>query len=377
MRSLVVYAASGCNLRCKHCAVGSDQARPRESLSIADIVAIVRNAGKSGVRNVTLIGGEVTYVHHDLSPIFAAGDDAGVSFSLNTNLHFIEKLIPLIEYKSFSNISFSLDGASAETNDKLRGRGSFDRVVRNLGTLQVLTQHKQEFSLDLNYTINQINAHEAMNIVKLANQLKIRTLNVALTEYKDFAERNRAKIGLDGQSLVDALTSLLISWIAVGKTQIDINTPPLFTAYLKERFGYAMFPSNFSGCGGPDVYGYVDNMGNHFPCPSMSFEHSRKDIQRRRLPRRDATQVPLKNIWDSSVFDGFERARSSGALVEQMFPCSRCVFRSECRPCTYKVIEGTPDRKQQLCSALYESAEKYLPGFRDRHFLADQVRCET
>ena len=41
VRSLVVYAASGCNLRCKHCAVGSDQAHPRRSLTQDDLCEIV------------------------------------------------------------------------------------------------------------------------------------------------------------------------------------------------------------------------------------------------------------------------------------------------------------------------------------------------
>lgn len=368
MKSLVVYAASGCNLRCRHCAVGSDQVSPRDSLGIDDLIAIVDQAGKTGIRFVTLIGGEVSYVHADLTPVLAAAEHADVSISINTNLHFPDRIIPLLKYKSMGNISFSLDGASEATNDKIRGRGSFTKTVRALEAIRESGSLAEHTTLDMNYTLNRINASEAFDVIALANALGVNKLNLALTEPRDFAIKNHDLLALEDDDLVNAFTAILTMWRIHGRTLLEAYIPPLFHAYYQERFGSSPFPANFAGCGGTSVYGYVDAHGNHFPCPGMGFEHNRDKATDRVAPDVSTKLHTLKQIQTEPVFGTFEDARASGDLMSDYFPCSTCRFRHECRPCTSSKLEGNSYRTQPLCAALFATAEAVLPGFQQRHF---------
>ena len=368
MKSLVVYAASGCNLRCRHCAVGSDQATPRDSLSMNDIVGIIEEAGRTGVRFLTLIGGEVAYVHDDLTPALEAAERAGVTISINTNLHFPERIIPLLGYGSMGNISFSLDGASEATNDKVRGKGSFRKTLAALETIRNSGKRLNHTTLDMNFTLNRINAPEAYEVVELANELGVNKLNLALTEPRDYAIRNSDMLSLQDDELVNAYVAILTMWRIHGETQLEANIPPLFHAYYEERFGSSPFPANFAGCGGTSVYGYVDARGNHFPCPGMGFEHNRDKATDRIFPKMNTKHLALDEIQKDAVFAEFEEARSSGELMADYFPCSSCRFRTECRPCTSSKLEGGTYRTQPLCEALFRSAEPTLPGFQARHF---------
>jgi MoaA/NifB/PqqE/SkfB family radical SAM enzyme len=60
MSSATIYLTNECNLRCKHCFVGHDQLRPRAGLSTEDAQAVIANFAASGIKTITLLGGEVT-----------------------------------------------------------------------------------------------------------------------------------------------------------------------------------------------------------------------------------------------------------------------------------------------------------------------------
>ncbi|TPG12352.1 radical SAM protein [Sphingomonas oligophenolica] len=368
MKSLVVYAASGCNLRCRHCAVGSDQATPRDSLSMDELVSIIEDAGRIGVQFVTLIGGEVSYVHADLSPALAAAERAGVTISINTNLHFPDRIIPLLSYESMGNIAFSLDGATAETNDRVRGKGSFAKALAALEAIHASGRLGGHTTLDMNYTLNRINAPEAYEVIALANKLGVNKLNLALTEPRDFAIRNSDLLTLHDEELVNAFVSIITMWRMHGETQLETNIPPLFHRYYADRFGSSPFPANFDACGGTQVYGYVDAHGNHFPCPGMGFEHNRQPDSDRIFANVNTKSRRLDTIQREPVFADFDTARASGELMADYFPCSACSFRAACRPCTSSKLEGGAYRTQPLCEALFKTADATVPGFTDRYF---------
>jgi MoaA/NifB/PqqE/SkfB family radical SAM enzyme len=365
MQSLVVYAASGCNLRCKHCGVGSDQAHPRESLSLSDLCDVVRNAAAAKISSITLIGGEVFFVHDDLSCVFEVADSFGIGISLNTNLLYPEKILKLVNFASLLNISFSLDGACAESHDKIRGKGMFVRVRENYERLRNGLKHRGDVSFDLNFTLNAVNAEEASELITLANDLDVRKINLALTEPKDFANSNTQLLALNDDALLCAVDSFLLTWLAIGKCELDFHITPLHEKYLSQQFGCDAFPANFSSCGGTAVYGYVDNVGNHLPCPSMAFEHSRSSLGTRVLPALDARKNDLTSIWERSTFQGFERSRSEGHFMRDMYPCGSCVFKATCRPCTHMVISGNGKPQEQMCAAIANSKNAKLAGFKD------------
>jgi MoaA/NifB/PqqE/SkfB family radical SAM enzyme len=59
-------------------------------------------------------------------------------------------------------LNVSLDGATAKTNDRVRGAGTFDRVVENL---RLLGQHAR---FTLAFTVMSTNVHEIEACAELA-----------------------------------------------------------------------------------------------------------------------------------------------------------------------------------------------------------------
>jgi len=121
-----------CNLKCVHCASGSGQPRPRE-LDLATWRQVVSDLALLGCRAVDLMGGEVL-LSPLLDPVGRSLTDAGIRWGILTNGWLLDEqrgneLLAL----GCRGIGVSLDGATAETHDRIRGRaGSWQRALRAL-----------------------------------------------------------------------------------------------------------------------------------------------------------------------------------------------------------------------------------------------------
>jgi len=131
MRIIGLEPTNRCNRSCRHCF--RNKADPPGSLPLETAAAILSEAGALGFNAVCLTGGEVALYPHlgDLLRLIAA---RGFDFTLVTNgYRFPTDVLPLLlepEVKErLASVSFSLDGARAETHDGLRGPKSFREVI--------------------------------------------------------------------------------------------------------------------------------------------------------------------------------------------------------------------------------------------------------
>src|SRR3954451_21032920 len=117
-----------CNLACVHCLSSSGRRDPRE-LSTAECLAVVDELQRMQVFYVTIGGGEPT-VRRDFWEIvdYATAHDVGVKFSTNGS-----RITPAIAERlagsDYVDVQISLDGATAEVNDAVRGEGSYATAI--------------------------------------------------------------------------------------------------------------------------------------------------------------------------------------------------------------------------------------------------------
>jgi mycofactocin biosynthetic radical S-adenosylmethionine protein MftC len=123
-----------CNLACVHCLSSSGRRDPRE-LSTAQCRALIDEMERMQVFYVNIGGGEPT-VRPDFWDLlgYATAHHVGVKFSTNG-----VKITPAIAHRlaasDYIDVQISLDGATAEVNDAVRGAGSYAtalRAIRNL-----------------------------------------------------------------------------------------------------------------------------------------------------------------------------------------------------------------------------------------------------
>ena len=160
-----------CNLKCRHCYINPEH-HGKETLSISVIDAWLKEfAGKSSESNVIFLGGEPT-LHPDLPLAVKKARKMGYnSITIDTNGYlfhdFIEKVLP----EDLDYISFSLDGATKETNDMIRGSGSFD-----ICTSGIRKAISKGFNTSLIYTVSSLNIHELEMMVPFVKKLGINRL---------------------------------------------------------------------------------------------------------------------------------------------------------------------------------------------------------
>jgi mycofactocin biosynthetic radical S-adenosylmethionine protein MftC len=123
-----------CNLSCVHCLSSSGRRDPRE-LSTAECKAVIGELERMQVFYVNIGGGEPT-VRPDFWELvdYATAHHVGVKFSTN-GIKIIPDRARQLAGSDYVDVQISLDGATAEVNDAVRGPGSYATALRAMENL--------------------------------------------------------------------------------------------------------------------------------------------------------------------------------------------------------------------------------------------------
>ena len=217
-----IYITERCQLRCNHCYMGNRLERPTE-MSYEKTVNIMEYCRRLGTRNVTFVGGEPT-LHGELPQIVNFAVKLGYNnIYIDTNGLLIERL-KIIPTNNITFIRVSLDGASKETHNQIRGEATFQKAISNIKELVILG-----YKIAITVTISQCNIHEASNILPLADQLGVSVVN-----FHVFSEEGRgitnSHWSLKPQDWIDFYESL---GKFKHKYNISIRYPPTWTTAQK------------------------------------------------------------------------------------------------------------------------------------------------
>ena len=121
-----------CNLACVHCLSSSGRRDPRE-LTTAECLAVIDELERMQVFYVNIGGGEPT-VRRDFWELveYAVEHHVGVKFSTNGS-RITPRSRPAIAGTDYVDVQISLDGATAEVNDRVRGAGSYATAIARDG----------------------------------------------------------------------------------------------------------------------------------------------------------------------------------------------------------------------------------------------------
>jgi mycofactocin biosynthetic radical S-adenosylmethionine protein MftC len=123
-----------CNLSCVHCLSSSGRRDPRE-LSTDECKAVIDELERMQVFYVNIGGGEPT-VRADFWELvdYATQHHVGVKFSTN-GIKITPEVARRLAGSDYVDVQISLDGATAEVNDAVRGAGSYDTALRAMRNL--------------------------------------------------------------------------------------------------------------------------------------------------------------------------------------------------------------------------------------------------
>jgi mycofactocin biosynthetic radical S-adenosylmethionine protein MftC len=117
-----------CNLACVHC-LSSSGTRDNDELRTEEAIALIDELASMQVFYVNMGGGEPT-IRRDFFELLQHAVDRRVGVKFSTNGTRIDRArARRLAAMDYVDVQVSIDGANAEVNDAVRGRGSFDAAL--------------------------------------------------------------------------------------------------------------------------------------------------------------------------------------------------------------------------------------------------------
>jgi len=289
-----------CNLACVHCLSSSGRRDPRE-LSTAECKAVIDELERMQVFYVNIGGGEPT-VRKDFWELveYAAAHRVGVKFSTNGSRITAERAAWLAA-SDYVDVQISLDGATAEVNDAVRGSGSYATALTAMQRLS--DAGMRDFKLSVVVTRQNVGQLDAFAEIaeRYGAQLRITRLRPS----------GRGADVWDELHPTARQQRELYDWLARRGERVLTGDSFFHLA----PFGEALPGLNL--CGAGRVVCLVDPVGDVYACPfAIHDEFLAGNV---REPRGFA------GVWrDSELFTELRRPQTGGA-------CGSCQFYDSCR----------------------------------------------
>lgn len=160
-----------CNLRCRHCLSADILSNGAFELDLGQCFDFIDELKRIGVFQINFGGGE-PFLRKDFLDILAYAHSKGITTCVSTNGTVLdENLVKEMKRMDLLRIQVSLDGATAATNDSIRGVGTFEKILVGI---EYFIKHK--FShLSINTVVTRTNFNELEELCKLAGYYGVKT----------------------------------------------------------------------------------------------------------------------------------------------------------------------------------------------------------
>jgi mycofactocin radical SAM maturase len=289
-----------CNLACAHCLSSSGRRDPRE-LTTAQCEAVIDELQRMQVFYVNVGGGEPTTrpdFWHLLQ--YAVDHQVGVKFSTN-GVRITPQRARFLAGTDYVDVQVSLDGATAEVNDHVRGPGSFDMAVRALENLSEAGFRDAKISVVCTrHNVGQLDDFQA-----LANRFGA---TLRLTRLRP---SGRGADVWDELHLLPGQQRELYDWL-VARGEGVLTGDSFFHL---AGFGDALPGLNM--CGAGRVVCLIDPVGDVYACPFAIAEEF--------LAGNLITDGGFQRVWQNSPLFAELRSPQTGGA------CASCEHYDSCR----------------------------------------------
>lgn len=290
-----VILSYACNYRCEFCELPQRSIRRRkqgwEEFDTEGWKSVLRGFAALRTSGVGFTGGE-PFLRRDCLELLRYSLSLGLVTHVNTNASLLpDELLREVMAVGLDSVNVSLDGARAETHDRLRGRvGSFDAVTDRLRRMvgerdRVAARGGRRTRIGITTVLTPDNADQVEELADLAESLGVDSLGfIPMHEYHDGDELDE----VIPERPWAARMQLAVERLETIRRERDILENS--EAYL------SLFPRCFAGrpsplrCHAPETSLVIDCYGHVFPCVPLS------EVDR---PIGRVTGDELANFWKS------------------------------------------------------------------------------
>ena len=288
-----------CNLQCVHCLSSSGRRDPRE-LTTEECEAVIDELQRMQVFYINIGGGEPT-IRKDFWHLvrYAVNHGVGVKFSTNGSGIDAEVAEQLAE-SDYVDVQISIDGADADTNDHVRGEGSFATAVQAMEHLQAAGFEGFKISVVMTrHNIPQVDEFKAM-ADHYGAQLRLTR----------FRPSGRGADSWEALHPTDQQQRELYHWLM---DHPDVLTGDSF--FHLSALGEALPGLNL--CGAGRVVCLIDPVGDVYACPFVLHDEF--------LAGSVRDEGGFQKVWqESDLFTELREPQSAGA-------CASCGHFDACQ----------------------------------------------
>jgi SynChlorMet cassette radical SAM/SPASM protein ScmF len=310
------YLTEECNLNCRHCWLApryrGDDANP-QSLDLGLFKSVLEQARALGIVGVKLTGGEPT-IHPGINEILGYIRDNDLTLGVETNgVNCTKEIARGISRCKDAFVAVSLDGANAETHERMRGvKGCFVAAIKGIQNLVQVGLSPQ-----IIMSVCRSNKNEMEDLVRLAETLGASSVKFNIVQPTGRGE----KMHLSGE--VPSIEELLElgSWVDTELCESS-SIPIIYGQPVAFRQFRRLFSSDRRGCDVCRVLNILGVLadGSYALCgigeqaEELVFGHSAKDS--------------LCEVWLNSAVLNELRIGLTASLEGV---CSGCVMKRLCR----------------------------------------------
>jgi radical SAM protein with 4Fe4S-binding SPASM domain len=322
-----------CRYQCKHCRANAGPQGQTE-LTTQQCKKIISSLARFAKPMLIFTGGE-PMERPDIFELISYAKMRGLRVVMATCGYLLDEAA-LIKLKKagVSALSFSIDGASADTHDKFRqSDGAFDAVVR---AAQLARQMKMPFQI--NTTLSKLNAGEIIGIADLAKRLDAKCLDAfILVPTGRGSDLDQAVLDpVQYEELLGELLGIKLK----GEIKIRVTCGPSFARVCEQAKARGLI-DHPQGCMGGKGFGFISFKGDVQTCGFM-------DISAGNLVENGFN---FRKIWVESKF--LNDIRNLETLKGK---CGNCEFVGTCGGCRARALTMLGDYKapDPVCG--------YVPG---------------
>jgi radical SAM protein with 4Fe4S-binding SPASM domain len=296
--NIAYYAITdGCNLRCPYCYASSEKCLPGE-LDTAESLDLVTQIAEFGARTIVFTGGE-PMLRKDLFQIVEHANRSGLMANVITNATMIRTQATANRFAElFNAVTISVDGGSAETHDRTRGKGAFAKTYKALQLLNAAG-----VAPAINHIVTSDNIDELESFATFLDGIEVHS--VRLMNHNDLGR------GVDD--------SYDFGWTDHLRVQQIVWTSPV-AGTLKPDGPRPVSPCSVKGncgMGGNEIY--INSLGDIYPCKLVTRPMDLAgNIRRQRL----------SEIFASPVLGGMRRSTVFGG--DYHTDCAKCYIKAAC-----------------------------------------------
>jgi radical SAM protein with 4Fe4S-binding SPASM domain len=315
---------AACNLSCSYCRASATPLPSPEELTTKEALSFIDELAP--LKPMLILSGGEPLLRPDIFLLARRAADRGMRVSLATNGTLLTPSIAeKIASAGIGRVSISLDGATAEKHDVVRGKGCFDRALAGIEGLQ------GRVDFQINFTITRKNEADIRGAFDLAERLGAKAIHFFFLVPTG---RGREE-DLVSSEQQEKLLRQIDEERSRRSLEVQVTCAPQYAHISRAASGFGRRKSG--GCLAGTNFVFVSRKGDVNPCGYLPVKAG------------NIREKKFIEIWEKSpVFMDLRKRDLKGK-------CGRCAFGQICGGCRARAYAKTGDilESDPLCGEAY------------------------